>query len=127
MKSYLRNTETHGGKFFYEGKNNNSPLLTWFIQAYGHKAMDIQLDDFIAFYLEVFDTCIEIVHCKIDFANSCIVGYISTKSVYIGKYYYDANNEHSNPQVKGETVDTVETIEILRDYLVKELEDKYKL
>ena len=128
IDTYKPEMESHDKRtFFHDGKDHESPFLTWFLSIYGSHVNDGQLDDVIKFYSELIDCGkFEIVNCKLAFADSFIVGYISEKSAYVGKYYYDPRAS-SEPEVEGETVDTVGTIEILRDYLVKELADKYKI
>lgn len=123
----LQNDSSSITKYFKEGSDNNSPMLSYLYSRYQDKMK--QQD-----YYYTLKTISEIsnqdnttiINLKEAFTNENIVGFFNDRIFYIGKYG-DKSAKDGEVVVAGETVTDIKAIEILKTHLVDGLKNKFEI
>ncbi len=64
--------------------------------------------------------CVTIVNPSTNILEQNIVGFLSDNKFYLGKFLPDSSNE-KQIIVRGEIIDTAETVEMLKTHFIKDL------
>ena len=106
--------------FYVNGSSNDSEMLTFLSDSFNkHRASNEDYENTID-HLKLLVTLIEMREPKTTILDDRIVGFLSNSKLYIGKYYPNSSNG-KQITVKGEFIDTLATVQMLKDNFIKDL------
>ncbi len=106
--------------FYAAGKVNKSEMLTFLYESYDKH--EVAKEEYVKTIedLKKLLKCITISKPTTDILTKQIVGFLSNNKFYLGKYYPDSSND-KQITVRGEIIDTSETVQMLKDHFIKDL------
>jgi len=106
--------------FYTEGKNNESDMLNYLYGLYDKHG--VHKDEYANTIkiLKSLIKCVTIVKPSTNILEQRIVGFLSDNKFYLGKFLPDSSND-KQIVVKGEIIDTPETVEMLKTHFIKDL------
>lgn len=106
--------------FYSAGKDNESYMLNYLYGLYDKHG--VQKEEY-ANTIEVLKSlmkCITIIEPTTNILDQKIVGFLSDNKFYLGKFLPDSSKD-KQIVVKGEIIDTAETVEMLKRHFIKDL------